>query len=69
MGNYCREVLAKALTGQVLSHEIGKSEVVMQLREAETYNGQGVLAKPDHTSRGRRPCACEEVRRVEPGRS
>ncbi len=41
----------------------------MQLREAETYNGQGVLAKLDYTSRGRRPCACEEVRRAEPGRS
>lgn len=41
----------------------------MLLSEAETYNGRVAMAKRGHASRGRRPCACEEVHHTEPGRS
>lgn len=41
----------------------------MLLSEAETNNGPVIMARCVHTSRGRRPGACGEVRHTEPGRS
>ena len=69
VGNGTGEALTGVHAGQVLSCEIKQSRGPTSLTEAEGNTAGGVNASRRWPLRSRRPCACVEAPRTEPGRS
>jgi hypothetical protein len=68
-GNAAGEALTGEHAGQLLSCEINYFRGPTSLTEAEGNTADGVSASHRRPLRSRRPCACVEAPRAEPGRS